>query len=164
MTKVLHVTPHLGGGCGIVLGNLTAGAEARGEVHEFLLLEQPGEDSMRRIAAHGLDYSVIPVGGYKNIFEQSRPFDVVQVEFWNHPLLYHFLSSCALPDRPAVIHCHIQGSTPPQFITAAAAGLFDYLVSTTPSTLANTNLDSIADDRKRYIPSGLAKNIPCLSA
>lgn len=155
--RILHVSPHLGGGCGNVLGSLTRGGATRGESHEFLLLEEPGEESRRYIETHDLEATIFSGPTDTAAQERLMSSDVVQIEYWNHPLLYRFLSSVPLPDKPVVAHCHVQGSTPPQLIAPAALRLFDYFVATTASTLSNARLGALAEDRVVAIPSGLAK-------
>lgn len=143
-----------------MLGSLVRDAGKLGVEHRFLLLDEPGKETVDLIERAGLSAE-----RYEAVEQETQArflaADVIQLEFWNHPLIYKFLVAhqAEMAVRPAVLHCHIQGSSPPQVLPAAVLGCFDHIVTTTPSTLDTPSLRSVTSDGKSYIPSGLSTSI-----
>jgi len=109
--KILHVTPHLGGGVGkahaALRGTLPAGAE-----QTFILLEAPRDrrhvDAIARSGAR-----IVTAANLDHVADLARQADIVQFEFWNHPRLFECLARCAFPAMRSVFWSHISGLSPP---------------------------------------------------
>ena len=111
MIKILHITPHLGGGVGRALASLCAGnkLELNSKIsHSFICLERPEKDQfVNEIVSLGVEIFVEPrLDEIKRLIESS---DIVQIEWWNHPLTLFILSK--LQDMPMrlIIWCHQSG-------------------------------------------------------
>lgn len=109
--KILHVTPHLGGGVG------KAHSALRGvlpnEVEQtFVLLEAPRN---RRYAEMIEDRGgqVIVARNLDHVANLAAEADIVQFEFWNHPRLFECLARCAFPAIRSVFWSHISGVCEP---------------------------------------------------
>lgn len=129
--KILHVTPHLGGGVG--KAHAAIGAVLSKSIERtYLLLEPPRDRGYAdAIAASG---ARVMVGGLEQAAQMARDADIVQFEFWNHPRLYECLARCDFPEMRSVLWSHVSGLFKP-FIAAGlirAAGRF---VFTTPASL-----------------------------
>lgn len=108
--KILHITPHLGGGIGKALMTLALAsrqADSRHE-HSFLLLEPP-EKSQFITAIRSAGCSV-----YVNLDDDAInaliiASDIVQLEWWNHPATFYFL--CCRLNAPIrlLTWCHVSG-------------------------------------------------------
>jgi glycosyltransferase involved in cell wall biosynthesis len=104
--KVLHVTPHLGGGVGKAHAAISAVLPKSIE-QTFLLLEPPRDRGYANvIAATG---ARVVVGGLGQVAQLAREAAIVQFEFWNHPRLYECLARCDFPAMRSVFWSHVSG-------------------------------------------------------
>lgn len=125
--KVLHLTPHLNGGLGKVLLS-TLNYFNRSAPSHAVLVYGPSSLLSDEFTPHRDSISF--VANIEDIGGRLQPFDLIQVEYWNHPLIYKLLCSGVL-DKARVIGCaHIQGESPPQLITSESIRYFDKLLLT----------------------------------
>ncbi|THF71585.1 MAG: glycosyltransferase family 4 protein, partial [Methylophaga nitratireducenticrescens] len=105
--KVLHLTPHLGGGVGRALSGLLQPSEQNVE-HVFVCLEQAEKDHfIKLIIAAG--YQVIVDPDEQHLKQLITDADIVQLEWWRHPTTISALLKCShLPVR-LVVWCHVSG-------------------------------------------------------
>jgi hypothetical protein len=130
--KVLHITPHLGGGVGKAHAAIQ-GATDPAVGRAYYLLEEPRD---RRYAdlveqAGGRLHHAGQGVSLAHLIEDA---DIVQIEWWNHPRLYHLLATAELPPMRSLFWAHVSGLFAP-YIPAgliAAAGRF---VFTSPCSL-----------------------------
>jgi glycosyltransferase involved in cell wall biosynthesis len=105
--KILHVSPHLGGGVGKAHAALRL-ALPKDVDQTFLLLEEPRDrryaDAIEAGGAH-----VVIARGLDRVAELAAAADIVQFEFWNHPRLFECFARCALPEMRCVVWSHISG-------------------------------------------------------
>ena len=150
--RVLHVTPHLGGGVG------KAHAALRGvlpdEVEQtFVLLEQPRDRRyLEQIEAAG--GRVVVAGGLEDVARRAGEADIVQFEFWNHPRMFECLACCPFPAMRSVFWAHISGLgrplIPPGLMEEAGRFVF-----TTPASLEGAAVARLAETaRLAVINSG----------
>jgi len=140
--KVLHVTPHLGGGVG------KAHAAMRGvlpaEVEQtFVLLEEPRDRRYVELIENG-GARVIVADGLDQVAHLAGRADIVQFEFWNHPRLFECLACCEFPASRSVFWSHISGVSkpliPPGLMEQAMRFVF-----TTSASLDNASLDLLSE-------------------
>ena len=132
-TSVLHITPHMGGGVGRVLKHFVAASRTSGAFsHEIACL-----DTVNANAATWARESGVPVEGelavdLNRLKERIRAADVVQIHWWNHPLLYALLVRADLPPFRCVLWAHVNGYHAPHVITEALLDYADLFVLGTP--------------------------------
>jgi glycosyltransferase involved in cell wall biosynthesis len=132
--KILHVTPHLGGGVGKAHAALR-GVFPSSVEQTFALLEAPRDrrhaDTIAAAGAH------VTVADHARVADLAAAADVVQFEFWNHPRLFECLARAPFPAMRSVFWSHISGLAGPviQPGLIAAAGRF---VFTTEASLGMT--------------------------
>lgn len=101
--KVLHITSHLGGGVGTVLSKISiARRKDRSCVEDvFLCLEPPEkEGTVSEMRMNGIDVHVCPEESHiKHLIDDA---DIVQLEWWHHPLLAAFMCNNTIKARLAV--------------------------------------------------------------
>ena len=88
--KILHVTPHLGGGVGKAHAAISS---VLPEIVQqiFVLLEQPRDRRfVERIEAAGAE--IVVAEGLDDVASLARDVDIVQFEFWNHPRMFECLA------------------------------------------------------------------------
>lgn len=137
--RVLHIAPHLGGGVGRFVTNVF-GEDSVFE-HTFLLLETPLDIEI--LAASNLDWRCIDQIS-EPIQDYLRQFDIVQIEFWNHPLLYRFLATLGtLSQCRVMVYSHVLGLHAPAVLSRPVVEFSDYFVVATPATLAADDLRQV---------------------
>lgn len=106
--KVLHITPHLGGGLGKALSTVSE-ALPKGAVHQvFALLEEPIDHRhISRIRANG--YPVVVAKSLDYVAQLAREVDIVQFEYSNHPRMLECLARTDFPVMRSVFWSHISG-------------------------------------------------------
>lgn len=129
MIRILHITPHLGGGVGKALAGLVEqnGRSSAGFEHEVLCLESPEKSQFVEKVRHaGCKLQLCP--SQAELLEAIRQADVVQLEFWNHPAMVRALCSVPLPEMRLLVWCHISGLhypiIPPGMLSVAHKFLF----------------------------------------
>ena len=136
--KLLHVTPHLGGGVG------KAHAALRGvlppEIDQtFVLLEEPRDRRYVEALARG-GARMITAESLTHVAHLASKADIVQFEFWNHPRLFECLARCALPPIRSVFWSHISGLSAP-FVPP---GLMEEAMRFVFTTVASFDAPSLA--------------------
>ncbi len=127
--RVLHVTAHLGGGIGKVLSGLVAeSARRRDGVHRVIAcLDVPEKQTfVDRIQSWGGEVLVTPSSD--RLAEEIKRADIVQLEWWHHPVVAGWLCSGVLPLMRLLVWCHVSGLhppvIPPQFVLSVHRFLF----------------------------------------
>lgn len=114
---VLHITAHLGGGVGKVLSRLVEESnKARdGILHTIVALEALEKSQFAdHLTAHGGKLIVCPCREELNRLVSSA--DIVQVEWWHHPIVAAWLCSRPLPEMRLIVWSHVSGLFPPQIL------------------------------------------------
>ena len=111
--KILHITPHLGGGVGHVVLNWLQSDDKNN--HIIATLDHASEESINICKKHNIElFQAVPTS---DIINKINEVDVVIIHFWNHPLLYDFLIRNTLPPCGLIIWSHISGREPPNIFT-----------------------------------------------
>lgn len=133
MKRILHIVPHFGGGVGRVLGNIAlASPKSSFFENEFIFLDRLGEESRRNVEKYSL--TVYPLEKIADRVEQA---DIVQIDWWNHPLLAKFLGSFRMPPCRLLIYSHISGMHYPNILTKDVVNYCDRFVASTEYSLKN---------------------------
>ncbi|PPJ47886.1 glycosyltransferase family 1 protein [Rhizobium sp. KAs_5_22] len=138
--KILHITPHLGGGVGKAHAAIQ-GATDPVVGRAYYLLEQPRD---RRYAdlVEQAGGRLHHAGQGVSLAELIEDADIVQIEWWNHPRLYHLLATADLPPMRSLFWAHVSGLCAPYIPTGliAAAGRF---VFTSPCSLQSPDIAAL---------------------
>lgn len=140
--KILHITPHLGGGVGKAHAAIQ-GATDPSVGRAYYLLEEPRD---RRYAdlVEQAGGRLHHAGQGVSLAELIEDADIVQIEWWNHPRLYHLLATAELPPMRSLFWAHVSGLFAPYIPTGliAAAGRF---VFTSPCSLQALEIAALPD-------------------
>jgi glycosyltransferase involved in cell wall biosynthesis len=105
--RILHIAAHLGGGIGKAHAAI-ARELPRGVEQTFLLLEEPVDrrhaDAVARCGAR-----VIVERDPMRIRALALQADIVQLEYWGHPLLNKYAHFAFVPDVKTVCWSHVSG-------------------------------------------------------
>ncbi len=154
--KIVHIAPHLGGGVGKAHAALCA-ADAEAAKRQYVLLEQPRDqryvDEIRKAGA-----TVTLARDRNQIHELMAVADIVQFEWWNHPLMCGLLAGPPLPAMRSVVWSHVSGVSAP-FIPAGLVEAADRFAFTSACSKLAPNLSGLAAatlERTMVVNSGFA--------
>lgn len=130
--RIMHLSPHLGGGVGRVLLNYL-GRIAGGE-HRLVLccLDRVNEGAARRASALGLELHDRQWWSPADLERRLAEADLLVVHWWNHPLLYAWLVNAGHRPARVMLWSHVAGFHAPQIISPELAAWPDLFVVATP--------------------------------
>ncbi|MGA7829161.1 MAG: glycosyltransferase family 4 protein [Geobacteraceae bacterium] len=141
---MLHITAHLGGGVGKVLSRLIEESARRqdGVKHTIACMEKPEKRQfVEHVQAHGGELIFSP--SFDRLNRCIAEADIVQLEWWHHPVVTSWLCSEVLPPMRLIVWSHVSGLHPPEipleFVTVPHRFLF-----TSPCTWEHPTLARLA--------------------
>ncbi|MGV8938293.1 MAG: glycosyltransferase family 4 protein [Allorhizobium sp.] len=139
--KLLHITPHLGGGVGKAHAAIQA-ASSPYVRRTYCLLEQPRD---RRYAdlIEAAGATLTTANEPAHLAALIDDADIVQIEWWNHPRLYQLLATGHLPAMRTVFWSHVSGLFPP-YIPAALMERAGCFLFTSPCSLESASLSRLS--------------------
>ncbi|WP_234119696.1 glycosyltransferase family 4 protein [Clostridium hydrogenum] len=115
MPLILHITPHMGGGVGKVLSGISCYEEKNNNSnfkHKIIVLEQPEKMNFINICKDsGVD--ICCSSSLKYIENEMLKADIVQIEWWHHPLIAKLLKDFPKVSVRLIIWSHISGCNYP---------------------------------------------------
>jgi len=112
--KILHITPHLGGGVGKVLSELvkrskTVLSDIEYNIeHTIVCLDKPEKQQFINII-NSVGNKVIIEPTENELVELIKNSDIVQLEFWNHPILFKYICTIEIPKIRLLVWYHNNG-------------------------------------------------------
>ncbi|MBW2575283.1 MAG: glycosyltransferase [Deltaproteobacteria bacterium] len=151
-TKILHVTPHLGGGVGRVLLNyFTKVNDDQSFVHEVTCLDYANKHALDVARNIGILLTDRMACNGQQLLAMIAGADIVLIHWWNHPLLYDFLVRAELPSCRVVMWSHISGFHPPYVFTGKIFRYPDVFVFTTPVSYEAREVQGLSDEQKKSL-------------
>jgi glycosyltransferase involved in cell wall biosynthesis len=136
--NIVHVTPHLGGGVGKAHAAIRKALPK--EVEQTFVLLEEARDRRHADLIESYGARVVVARGPDDVADWACTADIVQFEFWNHPLLFESLGRSAFPAMRSVFWSHVSGCfrpvIPPGLIEQAARFVFSTEASCTISSMA----------------------------
>ncbi len=166
--RILHLTPHAGGGVGTVLCALLAGQRKSFKV-QLCSLEYLNEFMKNWCRHHGIDFLESGWQQQNPLYLLLEQADIVHIHWWNHPLLHALLTSGSLPLMRTVIWSHVNGLHVPQTFFDALLSFPDRFVLATPQSLQSHTVQRFHDNSCRKlqviqsnagIPTTVPRDIP----
>lgn len=150
--KILHITPHVGGGVGSVLMNyLVKVKDDPGFEHTLACLEYANDKASKMADDSGFKLLDEMAKKKKKLLAELTKADVVVIHWWNHPLLYDFLVRSELPPCRLVIWSHISGFHPPYVFTEKILNYPDTFVFTTPLSFKAKEVRKLENEQKKKL-------------
>ncbi len=133
---ILHITPHVSGGLErVLLSTLKySNNENSPFLHEIIILDKKHFTNHTKKKFLKYDKFIHIGKEYDFIKKKICEADIVQVEYWNHPQIYEFLTNFRFPLCRLVLCCHINGFSRPQTITKNVVDFSDIFLCTTKAT------------------------------
>ena len=150
--KVLHITPHLGGGVGRVLLNyLSKVKDDPSFVHKVVCLDYANHKAVE--VAKNVGFSLLDNMSRKKreLLDTIADSDIVLIHWWNHPLLYDFLVREQLPSCRVIMWSHNSGFHPPGIFTEKVLAYPDLFVFTTPTSYETKDVQNLSDEQKKFL-------------
>jgi glycosyltransferase involved in cell wall biosynthesis len=143
--KILHLTPHLGGGVGTVVRAYLSYEMAHGtDSHSLVALEHLDSLSREHLTDIGCPWFDDVANGNINLAFEIERSDVVLVHWWNHPLLQQLLMNEKLPASRLVFWTHISGQPSPNCFSKFTIEYPDRLIFTTPLSWFTPEIQSLS--------------------
>jgi L-malate glycosyltransferase len=138
--KIVHITPHLGGGVGRVL--LAWLGMASNNEHSVYCLEHVGCEVQTQ--AENLRIMVFQAMGehVPELLSVIACADIVVIHWWNHPAMYKLLVNETFPPCRIILWSHISGHVAPQIFTKALISFPDRFVVSNPWSLETSVIQS----------------------
>jgi len=150
--KILHITPHLGGGVGRVLLNYLEKVKGNTDfLHKVLSLEYANDKALSISQTIGLSLNDRMSADHDGIIDAISKADIVLIHWWNHPLLYAFLVRETLPPARIIFWSHISGFHAPYVFNKPVLNYPDLLVFTTPISMEVPEVKSLPDARQKAL-------------
>lgn len=133
MNKVLHLSPHIGGGVGRVLSNYVLHEQHSKQFkHEIACLERISCAQRNVFEQHSVVINDDFFADIERLLDHIAQADIVIIHWWNHPLLFDFLVRYSLPPCRLIFWSHISGLAPPNVFSKNVLTYPDMFVFTTP--------------------------------
>jgi len=142
MVKILHITPHLNGGLGrVVLSTLKhSDKQNTNFYHEVAVTTELNLDVSKLFSKYSQNIEdSVSMECLKQKIEKA---DIVQIEWWNHPLIYKMLFLFKFPPCRLIILSHISGFSRPQIINENIVDFSDLFLAATKATKDNVVFNS----------------------
>jgi len=150
--KILHITPHLGGGVGkVVLNYLSKVKDDYYFVHQVACLDYINENALDVAKNIGLMLFDKMAGKKQQLLKMIAEADIVLIHWWNHPLVYDFLVRTQLPPCRLVMWSHNSGFCPPGVYTDKILTYPDVFVFTTPVSFETKEVQNLSDEQKKIL-------------
>ena len=150
--KILHLSPHLGGGVGtVVLSYLEHVTQSSDDIHKIICFDYINTNAQDRLGIAEVEFKEELRFYHAEVLSQISNSDVVIVHWWNHPLLYEFFLKATLPPCRLIIWAHISGTPAPNCFTEKIFNYPDLFVFTTPLSFYDPVYQSLCDSSKKKV-------------
>lgn len=139
--KVLHISPHLGGGVGSVIREyLKFEVETKTTSHSVIALDSLDQYSKDTMDSLGICWLENCYSQYSSLFSAISDADIVLIHWWNHPLLQELLMNVDFPDCRMIVWSHISGNAGPNSFGDFILEFADRFIFTTPLSFASPEI------------------------
>jgi glycosyltransferase involved in cell wall biosynthesis len=153
--RVLHITPHLGGGVGTVVLNWMK-KDNSGILHTIISLDKnnSGEwaavnEQCENVIIHDNCYAKDNFNVFfRDLVELS---DIVLIHWWNHPLTYDVIVNFHWPPCRLLLWNHVNGLFPPYTMPEKLFDFVDFLVFTSPVSYECREVKNISDKNREKL-------------
>ena len=146
MTKILHISTHLGGGVGRVLTGYLKNVKTDHDFeHQIYCLDYINDSAKKLLNESGTEYQENAHENIQDLLNAITKTDIVVIHWWNHPLLLDLLVRYELPPCRVAIWSHISGNQPPNIFSVPLLDYPDLFVFTTPMSYLVDEVANYAD-------------------
>lgn len=137
-TRIVHIIESLGrgGAARTVLAHARESQRSGEFAHSIISLSKAEDSVLEHSRLNGI--TILDQPERHVILDYIEDADLVQIQFYNSPLLYNFFTD-QLPPARMLLWSHIGGDAPPQVLPAAVSSKMDYIALTAQSSLDYLN-------------------------
>jgi glycosyltransferase involved in cell wall biosynthesis len=130
--KILHITPHLGGGIGKVLLNYVIHEKENYNFsHKIVCLDYANDYAKEVAKKEGIFLKDWLSEKNEELLRMIEETDIVLIHWINNPFLYNFMVRQTLPPCRVIVWSHVSGLHPPNIFTKPLIAYADLFVFTT---------------------------------
>lgn len=150
--KILHITPHVGGGVGrVLLSYLSKVKDEPSFIHKVVCLDYANHKAVEVAKNIGLSLSDNMSVKKRELLNLIADSDIVLIHWWNHPLLYDFLVREQLPASRVIMWSHNSGFYPPGVFTDKILAYPDLFVFTSPISYETKEVKNLSEAQKKSL-------------
>lgn len=148
--KILHITPHLGGGVGSVLLNWLQyeTLNCKEKKHLIATLDFANEKAKEICDNYNIELYEKMHDFQIDLLNLIADADIVIIHFWNHPLLYDFIIKNTFPKCRLLFWSHIAGLHPPYVFPEKILNFSDKFVFTSPISYESNEINNYPNKNK----------------
>jgi glycosyltransferase involved in cell wall biosynthesis len=149
--RILHIVRDLslGGGCRAIFA-LARYSTGQGDFIHSVAPLSPNNDPKAIQLAESSGVSVVTSGGIEQTIGLIDQYDIIQVSWWNDPLMSFFLAH-KLPPCRLLLWAHVAGHAPPQVITPELVEFSDVFAGAGPYTLLLPHIQAAVSNGKEAV-------------
>lgn len=149
MIKILHISPHFGGGVGTVLMSLIPQLNrVDGYSNEVVSLEYANKKAKNWSIQENILISDNVSPTDQSLHERMQGADIVHIHYWNHPLLYLLFHTFSGKIARTVIWSHVNGYHAPYLFNDELLNYAEIFVTATDYSLAQKNIARMNKERR----------------
>jgi L-malate glycosyltransferase len=142
MIRVLHITPHLGGGVGSVILSFCNATQGISVDNSICCLDY-AKSNFESLSCVSKKIDGI---FFKPYFNFADNCELIVLHYWNHPLLAKFLSQNCLPKEKLIIWCHNSGLFEPHILPKYLVSISSKVIFSNRCSYAANNLQSLISE------------------
>lgn len=131
--RILHISPHLGGGVGRVLLSYLSHTKTNELFeHSIYCLDSINNNAKEILLKNSINSKELVSQTPDILLEEIAFFDIIVIHWWNHPLLFDFLIRYEIPPCRIAFWAHVSGNEAPNIFSHTLFDYPDYFIFTTP--------------------------------
>lgn len=142
LIRVLHITPHLGGGVGSVLLSFCNATQGISVDNSICCLDY-AKSNFEPLSCVSKKIDGLFFNSYINYADNC---ELIVLHYWNHPLLVKFLSQNCLPTGNLIIWCHNSGLFEPHILPRYLVSISSKVIFSSSCSYAANNLQSLISE------------------
>lgn len=147
--KILHISPHLGGGVGKVLLNYLKNTKSNNKYsHNIFCLDFINDNAKNILDTEMIPYKEEISKNIKLLIDTIEFSDIVVIHWWNHPLLFELLVKYKLPSCRLIFWSHVSGKQAPQIFSHKLFDYADKFIFTTPISFLTKEAETYKNQEK----------------
>jgi glycosyltransferase involved in cell wall biosynthesis len=153
--RILHITPHLGGGVGTVVLNWMK-KDISGSLHTIISLDRNNSGEWATVNEQCENVTIYDNcyarDDFNDFFKDTvKLSDIVLIHWWNHPLLYDVMINFLWPPCRLLLWSHINGLFPPYIMPEKIFDFVDYFIFTSPVSYECKEVKNISDKNREKL-------------
>jgi len=151
LIKILHLSPHLGGGVGtVLLSYLSKNKTHPVFQHSIFCLDTINENAKKYLVDENISFKELVSNNIDELLNTIKYYDILVIHWWNHPLLFLLLVRYKLPLSRVIFWSHVSGEFSPNNFTKKLFNYPDYFVFSTPISYFNQKFLEFKDKDKFF--------------